>query len=156
MAVEVYVWFPKLVSAELNIGHAAMKVDGGSPPSVVYISRWPGSYAGLIVSSAVNQRYADDIKAEGGPPAVVRLTKLDETAIKRAVMSNFTLSLYSFLSYNCATQVGKCLNEGIPGGAVVDIALGSVVGQYQALKHGAINTPWNLYLYAQSLRPVFG
>jgi hypothetical protein len=142
MAVQVYVWFPKL--KEGNIGHAAMQVDGGDPPGSVYLSRWPGSYSAVLAGSGTNQSYTDDVSAEGGAPSVVRLTKLNESAIKYTIRVACTVNLYSFLVLNCATQVGMCLNAGIPLSAIAIAAINTPP-----------NTPWNLYLYAQLLRPLY-
>jgi hypothetical protein len=142
MAVQIYIWFPKL--PEGNIGHAAMKVDGGDPAGSVYLSRWPGSYSAVLAGSGTNQSYRDDVTAEGGTPSVVRLTKLNETAIKYTIKTACTVNLYSFVVLNCATQVGMCLNAGIP-----KIPL-------SAIEIAAISTPWNLYLYARLLWPLYG
>jgi hypothetical protein len=159
MTVEVYVWFPEAKKG--NFGHAAMKVDGGKPPGPIYLSRWPASVYEVLVGRGANRKYGEDVKREGKAPKTVRLTKLDETAIKSAIKRNLTVNVYSFHLYNCSTQVGLCLREGITGvtGAAlssVDLTMKGLLGiRYSAVKFSSINTPWNLYLFAQSLRPLY-
>lgn len=135
MAVEVYWWPPK----GTNVGHAAMKVDGGAASGVVYLSAWPGSMASIVFGPAAFNTYAADVAAEGGSPHVVRLTKLNESAIKMAIKADQGFSHYSFVLGNCATQVALCLNAGLPLYA----------------PHPFINAPWGLYVYARSLALVY-
>jgi hypothetical protein len=147
MAVEVYIWFPD----PPNIGHAAMKVTGGSPMGDMYLSHWPGSLAAaLAFGSGVNNRYNDDVSAEGGDPSVVRITGLDETAIKAKVKSLIEHNLYSFWALNCATGVSIALDAGVSTLAslaanAVDIGLPAGTNR---------NTPWGLYAYARTLAAI--
>jgi hypothetical protein len=135
MAVEVYWWAPSLKSAT---GHAAMMVDGGSPSGPVYLSVSPGSMLSTAFGPAVFNTYAADV-ADDGIPHVVRLTKLNETAIKAVIKADKGFARYSFLLGNCATQAAFCLNAGLP----------------TAMPHPFINAPWGLYIYAQSLKVLY-
>jgi hypothetical protein len=137
MSVEVYWWPPDL---EGNIGHASMLVDGGSPPDPMYLSAWPmpGEYKGVVFGRALFKSYAQDVTDEGRTPHVCRLTKLNETAIKTAIKAVKGFGHYSFFSGNCAALTAFCLCQGIPTPPPI------------------INTPWALWLYAQSLRVFYG
>jgi hypothetical protein len=90
----------------------------------------------------------------GRQPSVVTLTKLNETNIKIAMKVADRITVYGFATANCAQQVGWCLRQGLGvAGGVVDLAFARAAPQ---LRDAAILTPWNLYAYAQSLRPVYG
>lgn len=152
MTVRVKVWFPH----GGDIGHAALEVDGGSPPGKMYLSRWPGSIASIFVIGAGDiHKFETDMSDEHGQePSVVSLTKLNETNIKTAMKVADKISVYSFYAANCAQQVGWCLRQGLGvGGGIVDFAFARAAPQ---LRDALILTPWNLYAYAQSLRPVYG
>jgi len=151
MAVEVYVWLPK----GTNVGHAAMKVTGGIPGGDMYLSRWPGKVSEVIIPGVgVARRYADDVASEGGPPSVVRLTKLDETAIKKAIVDSHTKNLYQFLSMNCSSQVKKCLDAGITGSTLLNLGIMATTGL--AVSYQANHTPWGVYQYAQLIHATYG
>jgi hypothetical protein len=152
--VEVYCWAPKISG---NIGHAAMKVNGGDPSGTLYLSRWPDpSVTGAVASvvsaySGSTQPFADDVASEGGQPAVVRLTRLNEAAIKRTVARLNRASVYAFLWMNCATQVRMCLEAGLDATdrllAASDWILPQDVGRW-----AFHNTPQGVYLWAAGLR----
>lgn len=144
MSVELYVWFPKPLSG--NIGHASMRVDGGLPGGEVYLSRWPGSLSAVLAGRGTNNFYMTDVNVEGGPPTVVRLNNLDETAIKASIRKVLTYNFYSFLALNCAQQVDLCLSEGLSG---LGYAL-SYVPAVQAM------TPWTLYAKAKAMAAAIG
>lgn len=148
MAVEVYFWPPK----GSNIGHAAIMVDGGAPRGKMYLSAWPGSLLSVIVAGAGTfNQYSDDVAAEGGPPQVVRLTKLDETAIKAQVEKCRRGAVYSFPGFNCASQASICLNAGLPT-ATLQWALDMIGGPTSyPFRTSKIDTPWTLFVYAKSL-----
>ena len=132
MAVEVYWWPLKGYS----LGHAAIMVDGGSPSGPMYLSANPGSMISAIYGPAVYKSYATDLL--DGPPMVVRLTKLNETAIKTVAKSVTGFAHYSLFIGNCATQASICLNAGL----TVPVPL-------------VINTPAALFAYAQTLRILY-
>jgi hypothetical protein len=134
MSVEVYWWPPR----DGNIGHASIMVDGGSPPDPMYLSAWPGDMSSAVYGPANFKSYAQDVTDEGGAaPHVVRLTKLNETAIKIAIKAVKGFGHYSFVSGNCATLTAFCLCQGVP------------------MPPPLINTPWTLWVYAQSLRILY-
>lgn len=138
MAVEVYWWPPQELFAT---GHASMLVDGGSPADPMYLSAWPvkGDKMAAIYSTAEFKSYAQDVKEEHGvAPQIVRLIKLNETAIKTAIKAVKGFGHYSFASGNCATLTAFCLCQGVP------------------MPPPIINTPWTLWLYAQSLKILVG
>ncbi len=147
MTVEINVWFPTVKG---DIGHASMMVDGGDPPGAMYLSRWPGSLAAaLVAGKGANNRFDDDVSAEGGrQPSKIRLTKLDETAIKKAMKKYLTDDLYSFLLLNCAQQVDQCLTKGLPTAGIIISALTAPAT--------AANTPWTLYVKAKELSVLYG
>lgn len=150
MAVEVYFWPPK----GENIGHAAIMVDGGSPPGKAYLSAWPGSVLSIIAGPGAFNAYSSDLAAEGGAPQVVRLTKLDETAIKEQIEKCKRGGVYSFPSFNCATQASICLNAGVPYNMLhqaADLLAGAGNPLGYVFQTSTINTPWNLWLYAKGL-----
>jgi hypothetical protein len=152
MTVRVKVWFP----SGGDIGHAAMEVDGGSPPGLLYFSRWPGSLAAVFfIGAGEIHTFETDVSDEHRrQPSVVTLTKLNETNIKIAMKLADKVSVYGFATANCAQQVGWCLRQGLGvAGGVVDMTFARIAPQ---LRDAAILTPWNLYAYAQSLRPVYG
>jgi hypothetical protein len=152
MTVRVKVWFPH----NIDIGHAALEVDGGRPAGTMYFSRWPGeSMSSLLFGAGDVHKFETDVSDEHGrQPSVVSLTKLNETNIKSAMKVVNGINVYSFFAANCAQQVGWCLRQGLGvGGGVVDFAFSRAAPQ---LRDALILTPWNLYAYAQSLRPVYG
>ena len=154
MAVEVYYWvgFP---------GHLALRVDGGTPVGSLYLSRWPSTFAavdGLFGGPGRNNSFADDMKAEGmRRPLTVRLTKLDETAVKKAVeYCNKHLYYHDFVS-NCSSYVRFCLEVGTGAVRFVATELYDLVVDWLALPLGCIedDTPPGVYSYACSLRASF-
>ena len=151
MAVEVYFWPPK----GSNIGHAAIMTDGGTPAGQSYLSAWPGDALAVFFGTAAFNQFDDDVRSEGGRPQVVRLTKLDETAIKAQIEKCKQAGKYGFLGLNCATQASICLNAGVPG-ARLQQALELLGGPNSYLfGTSVINTPWNLFLYARTLRLTY-
>jgi hypothetical protein len=149
MAVEVYWWPP----SGGNIGHAAIKVDGGSPPGIAYLSAWPGSLLSIfLVGQGDYHQFDDDVSSEGNrQPQVARILNLNETAIKNQISVFQSAKTYSFLGANCATQASICLNAGVPGATIRQILdlMGGPMGYFFGTS--VINTPWTLFLYAKSL-----
>jgi len=135
MAVEVYYWEPKGGS----VGHAAIKVNGGTPPGEEYFSLWPGSEWSIwLAGSGGFKTYEfdyEDHKKDGSYPQVVRLTKLDETAIKARIKTLKGIGVYSLSVANCASQTGLCLRAGVP----------------LLVPYPFPNSPWAVYWYARSL-----
>lgn len=159
MTVKVIVWWPH----GGNIGHAAMEVDGGSPPGKMYFSRWPGAAVSVIFGPGDIHKFETDMSDESGQqPSVVTLTKLNETNIKLAMKMADKVNVYGFFGANCAQQVGWCLRQGLATGTLRGLAGGMVDGALditqsgRAMKEAAIISPWTLYVYAQSLRPFYG
>lgn len=149
MAVEIYFWPPKL---DGTIGHAAIMVDGGSPAGRVYLSAWPGELLAILFGNAAFNEYNDDVSSEGKRnPEVVRLTKLDETAIKAQIQKIKGAGKYAFAAFNCASQASLCLDAGVPYRLLrhgMEILAGPTGVPFQT---SVIHTPWNLWLYAKSL-----
>ena len=160
MAVEVYVWFP---DTSLNCGHAAMKVDGGVPVGEVYLSRWPDNTPGQFKASiqaitygagSVTRSYANDVKAEGGrSPHSVRLTSVDETAIKNAIDANAKKGYYQFFTDNCAVQVRECLDAGVGGSSIMKL-VAFPIWQNPIASWQLNSPPWGLLSYARFLREL--
>lgn len=98
--------------------------------------------------------YIADLSEEGLERLVVRLTKLDEAAIKKQIESCKRGSVYSFPGFNCATQASICLNAGVPYNNVHQ-ALDAISSMGNPLafvtQTSTINTPWDLFLYAKAL-----
>ena len=139
MAVEVYWWPPQEF---LETGHASMLVDGGSPADPMYLSAWPvpRDWMGAVYSKALFKSYARDVADEGGvAPHVVRLTKLNETAIKTAIKEVKGFGHYGLFTMNCAALTAYCLSKGTSMPPPLSVV-----------------TPWTLWGYAQALRPVYG
>lgn len=145
MAVEVYWWPPKKAlnkstgQEEQNIGHAAIKSDGGSPWGTEYLSVWPGSEWSLLLAGPASFHTADDDSGYGYDPVVVRLTKLDETAIKKRIVAIKTAGVYSLSVANCASLTGSALRAGVPF----------------PTPYPWPNSPWAVYYYARSLTLFF-
>lgn len=138
--VEVYLWtgFP---------GHLSLKVDGGSPAGPMYLSCFPATQLAKLAGTGVDQNYAQDL-ADYGAPHVVRLSRLNETAVKKAVALAQKTMIYSLPAANCASHVKFCLDSGVGGLAVISVrgAIGFAVS----------DTPWGVYTYAQGLRALYG
>jgi len=152
MAVEVYYW--------LGVpGHLALRVDGGTPAGSMYLSRWPG---GLFTAIDIigggpgrNNSFAADMKAEGmRTPLTVRLTKLDETAVKKAVEYCNKHLYYHDLVSNCSSYVRFCLEVGTGALRFVATELYDTILDGIALPLGWVedDTPPGVYSYACSLR----
>ncbi len=146
MAVEVYYWFGAP-------GHVAIKVDGGSPPGTMYLSRWPRNLRTVLVMGfeGAGNSYSEDVAAEGGPPHVVRFTRLDETAVKKAIKAANEFMVYNDFQANCSTHVRFCLDAGITGGGRV-VAAATHGGAFGWL---AEDTPFGVYGYASALHSAY-
>jgi hypothetical protein len=147
MAVEVYYW----VGVP---GHVALRVDGGLPGGRMYLSRWPGKLAtALLVSlEGKGNSYEDDMVAEGhAPPLTVRLTRLDETAVKSAIALANRLMIYNDFEANCASHVRACLEAGQHGVS----KLGSLVTRGGLLGFAFGDTPPGVYAYARTLAALY-
>src|SRR5258708_5679102 len=98
MAVEVYYWTPSIVP--FLYGHAAVKIDGGSPAGSVYFSVWSDGPVSVFWGPGVLQAYADNIKAQNGrAPHITRFMRLNETAMKAWIAKNKLH--FSALLQNC-------------------------------------------------------
>jgi hypothetical protein len=147
MAVEVYYW------AGVP-GHVALRVDRGTPAGVMYLSRWPGSLMTALVMGYEGRgnRYEDDVAAEGNTlPHTVRLTKLNETAIKRAIVLANRAMVYNDFEANCSSHVRACLDAGLDGAG----AVGAAVTHGGALGFLSGDTPPGVYFYALGLRALY-
>ena len=62
--ITVYVWLPKLINNQKNVGHASMLVNRHT-----YISWWPDESAGLgrNYNPIRNKSYSSDVEDEGFP-----------------------------------------------------------------------------------------
>ena len=145
MAVEVYWW--------VNLpGHVALRVDGGLPLGPMYLSRWPNTLATELVIGYEGKAnsFADDMIAEGGHrPFVVRLTKLNETAVKKAIVLANRVMVYNDFQANCSSHVRACLDAGV-GGVVGSLAHGGLVGFAMS------DNPVGVFSYAKSLEALYG
>jgi hypothetical protein len=147
MAVEVYYWFGVP-------GHVALRVDGGLPGGTMYLSRWPGGLAtALLVSlEGKGNSYEDDMVAEGhASPLTVRLTRLDETAVKSAIVLANRLMIYNDFEANCSSHVRTALEAGQHGAS----KLASIVTRGGLLGFAFGDTPPGVYAYAKSLTALY-
>lgn len=142
--VVVYVW-PGILNG--NVGHTAMKVDGGFPPGEIYISWWPEGTGGIIpflldqnIPARLGTFQSDD-EAEGFSNFhAIEIHGLDEDAIK-AWWAQWLLDMsYRLFHKSCATTVAKAL----------------AVGHHDPFTANAddIWTPFGVYMYAQQIRLV--
>lgn len=140
--VEVYLFvgFP---------GHISLKVDGGSPSGTMYLSRFPATNLAKFAGPGIDQNYAQDV-ADYGAPHVVRLSKLNETAVKSAVVTAQRTMVYSAFLANCASHVKFCLDSGVTGSRI-----GGTIG-WLGMGAAVSETPYGVYAYAQSLRAISG
>jgi len=140
MAVEVYVWLP----SGLNVGHAAIKVTGGSPPGDVYMSAWPKTQLSKIVGPMVNQTYAQDVASEGKAPTTFRLNYLNETAVKAKIDALMKQNTYAILTDNCCSHVKEALDAGL------NFALSTAM----TMSTGFVSNPFQLVGYCQLIRTL--
>jgi hypothetical protein len=147
--VTVFVW-PGLLHA--NVGHAAMKVDAGSPPGEIYISWWPAGSGGIIPFlldvdiPAMLGTFESDDQAEGGVNFhAIQIFGLDEDAIK-AWWAGWLLDLnFRLFHHNCAVTVAKALAVGNNDPFIAS--------------QNDIWTPFGVYMYArqiQIVKQIFG
>lgn len=115
--ITVYVWLPKRVANQKNVGHASLQVDDRA-----YVSWWPSVPAGISGDFAPirNKSFASDMRDEGcRADWTVRLRGLDEQAIL-SWWSSFglvrdghlllgPLQSYSLIHRNCSTVVATAL-----------------------------------------------
>jgi hypothetical protein len=118
--ITVYVWLPKHINSQKNVGHASMMVGGHT-----YISWWPDETAGLgrNYTPIRNKSFNSDVKDEGCSPDVsINLEGLDESAILQwwqgfgLVSNNVVLQgpmlPYNIAKKNCSTVVATGLKVG--------------------------------------------
>ncbi len=121
----------------------------------MYLSRWPGGLATALVMSPEGKgnSFADDMVAEGyATPLTVRLTRLDETAVKSAIVLANRFMVYNDFGANCSSHVRVCLEAGQHGLPKV----GSAFTHGGLLGFAFSDTPPGVYAYAQGLRAVYG
>jgi hypothetical protein len=138
MAVVVYYW-PGLP------GHVSIAVDGGSPPGMMYLSRWPKAWdtAVMLACEGIGQTMEEDIKSEGAYPLWVKFVSLDETKVKAAIAMANKAMFYQDILGNCATHVKACLGAGLPTAEMFASAFTPAVMNA---------TPWGVYRYALNLQ----
>ena len=118
--ITVYVWLPKRVNNQKNVGHASMLVN-----EQTYISWWPDESAGLgrDYHPIRNKNYRSDVRDEGcNPDWSVRLQGLNEEAIlnwwegfgltRGNLMLQGPLPPYNLAKQNCSTVVATGLKKG--------------------------------------------
>jgi hypothetical protein len=145
----VYVWLPKRVGDQKNVGHASMLVSGHT-----YVSWWPDEAVGLgrDVHPIRNKSFASDVADEGcAPDFRVHLAGLDEQAILTwwssfglvcdGALLQGPLQAYNLATQNCSTVVARGLKIG--GG-----------DQYASwfASHSIVWRPRTLLEYGQSIQ----
>lgn len=124
--VTVYVW--RFRGSGEAWGHASLRVVGGAPAGIAYVSWWPAvsprtpkypsapSPLNQIYSAPAIQRrrLEDDIRDEGMKPDYqILIHGLDEAAIKTWWAGFHTgANRWKTLSQNCSTTVGQALKAG--------------------------------------------
>jgi hypothetical protein len=117
--INVYVWLPKQIESQKNVGHASILVNG------TYISWWPDEAAGLgrDFHPIRNKNFQSDIQDEGCQPDwTITLAGLNETEILNW-WQMFGLTLgntvfegplppYNLATQNCSTVVAMALKKG--------------------------------------------
>ena len=139
MAVTVYFWQPHIAGGEFNFGHAAVKIDGGSPPGDVYFSVWAKGEIHFFWGPGAMMSYHDDMRLEQTSPHTARLTRLNETAMKEWIKKQDLH--YSPFFQNCAANAAMCLRAGTAF---------SNWPNFIALTRVSINTPWALWLWVHN------
>jgi hypothetical protein len=141
--VEVYFWngIP---------GHIALKVTGGTPPGTLYLSSFPGSiWTALDVGyKGENHTYEMDTTSYG-LPHIVRLSKLNETAVKTAVAAAIRSMIYNDFLYNCASHVKYCLECGLLNSP--NLARASIYSTGALFSH----SPQGVFTYAAALEALY-
>lgn len=147
--VTVFIW-PGLLHS--NVGHAAMKLDGGFPPGELYISWWPAGVGGVIpffldqnIPASLGTFQSDD-EAEGSVNFhSIQIFGLDEDAIKVWWGTWLTDLSFRLFHKNCAVTVAKALAIGNHDPLIVT--------------SNETWTPFGVWMYArqiQIIKQVFG
>jgi hypothetical protein len=118
--IEVYIWLPKKVGNQKNVGHASMLVGGHT-----YISWWPDSVArlGHNFHPIRNKNYKSDVRDEGCvPDGNILLKGLNEKAIldwwqqfgltRGSMVFQGPLPPYNLAKQNCSSVVAQALKKG--------------------------------------------
>lgn len=118
--VTVYVWLPKQIGNQKNVGHASMLVSGHT-----YISWWPDQSAGFgqDYHPQRNKSYTSDLRDEAcAPDAIINIEGLNEAAIlgwwqsfglvSNGVILEGPLPPYNLTNKNCSTVVATALKIG--------------------------------------------
>ena len=118
--ITIYVWLPKQINSQKNVGHASMLVDGHT-----YISWWPDEAAGLgrDFHPIRNKSYSSDVADEGcAPDRMIELSGLDGDAIlnwwegfgltRGKLNFQGPLPPYNLSKQNCSTVVATALKRG--------------------------------------------
>jgi len=145
--IDVYVWMPKHIANQKNIGHTSLLIN-----QQTYISWWPEQHGLKNVHPIRNRNYFSDVIGERcNPDWNLQLNGLDEEAILEwwkgfGLVSGNTilqgpLPPYNFIKQNCSTVVAIGLKKG--------------GGDEYANSHRSrhiIWTPWAVLHYALSIQ----
>ena len=118
--INVYVWLPKRIGNQKNVGHASMLVSGHT-----YVSWWPAEAAGLgrDYNPIRNKSYASDVADEGcAPDSNTQINGLNERAIfdwwssfglvRGGIVLQGPMLPYNLVDQNCSTVVARGLKIG--------------------------------------------
>jgi hypothetical protein len=147
--IAVYVWLPKSVGNQKNVGHSSMLVKAQT-----YVSWWPDEAAGLVgdFHPIRNKSFASDVEDEGaGPDFTVTLNGLDEKAVldwwgsfglvRNGELLQGPLPRYNLAQQNCSTVVAVGLK----------VAGGDSYASWYA-SHSVIWRPQTVLDYARSIQ----
>src|ERR1039457_1598948 len=77
-------WLSRSTIGAVDRGTWQSELMGVFPAGPMYLGRWPKTLKTALMASleGTGNQYGEDVAAEGGIPFTVRLTKLNETAIR--------------------------------------------------------------------------
>jgi hypothetical protein len=148
--ITVFVWLPKTIDDQKNVGHSSMLVSGHT-----YVSWWPDETAGFgrDFHPIRNKSFASDVADEGdrNPDFSIQINGLDEQAIldwwssfglvRGGDLLFGPLPPYNLAKQNCSTVVARALK--IAGGD-------RYTGWYDS--HSVIWRPQTVLDYALSIQ----
>jgi hypothetical protein len=147
--INVYVWLPKTIGGQKNVGHASMLVGGHT-----YVSWWPDEAAGFgrDFHPIRNKGFGSDVRDEGcGPDSSITIDGLDEGAItgwwssfglvRGGQLLQGPLPPYNLRTQNCSTVVARGLK----------LAGGDQYASWYA-SHSIIWRPQTVLDYASSIQ----